>query len=121
MVRRYVYSSNSTASSLQRFIESNIHHRQGKIIHYRYLENQANCVILKPTLALTIIPMIILSGGSYMEIDSLILPKSYHPNSPGYDYGARGGKTLSVFVEDLNLPQADMYGVQEVNEVMKTL
>ena len=54
-------------------------------------------------------------------INSLILPKSYHPNSPGYDYGARGGKTLSVFVEDLNLPQADMYGVQEVNEVMKTL
>jgi hypothetical protein len=91
------------------------------------LENQANCVILKPTLALNLLAVltnpivIILSGESYMEIDSLILPKSYHPNSPGYDYGARGGKTLSVFVEDLNLPQADMYGVQEVNEVMKTL
>ncbi|CAB3999965.1 Hypothetical predicted protein, partial [Paramuricea clavata] len=65
MVRRFVYSSNSTASSLQRFIESNIHHRQG------------------------------------------------------YDYGARGGKTLSVFIEDLNLPEADMYGVQEVNELLR--
>lgn len=37
----------------------------------------------------------------------------------GYDYGARGGKTLSVFIEDLNLPEKDTYGVQEVNEVMK--
>lgn len=38
-------------------------------------------------------------------------------NLKGYDYGARGGKTLSVFIEDLNLPEADMYGIQEVNEV----
>ena len=36
----------------------------------------------------------------------------------GYDYGARGGKTLSVFIEDLNLPEEDIYGVQEVNEVI---
>ncbi|XP_028415382.1 dynein heavy chain 8, axonemal-like isoform X2 [Dendronephthya gigantea] len=67
MVRRFVYSSNSTASSLQRFIESNIHHRQG------------------------------------------------------YDYGARGGKILSVFIEDLNLPEADVFGIQEVNELLRQL
>ena len=36
----------------------------------------------------------------------------------GYDYGARSGKTLSVFIEDLNLPEEDIYGVQEVNEVI---
>ena len=35
----------------------------------------------------------------------------------GFVYGAKKGKTLSVFIDDLNLPKPDKYGVQEVNEV----
>lgn len=38
--------------------------------------------------------------------------------SIGYDYGARGGKSLDVFIEDLNVPDVNIYGVQEINEVM---
>ena len=36
-------------------------------------------------------------------------------------YGAKKGKILNMFIDDLSLPQRDQYGTQEVNEVSLTL
>lgn len=36
-------------------------------------------------------------------------------------YGAKRGKILNMFIDDLSLPQRDQYGTQEVNEVSLTL
>lgn len=35
----------------------------------------------------------------------------------GFVYGAKKGKGLNVFIDDLSIPQQDQHGVQEVNEV----
>lgn len=35
----------------------------------------------------------------------------------GFVYGAKKGKTLNVFIDDLSVPEPDEHGVQEVNEV----
>jgi len=39
----------------------------------------------------------------------------------GFVYGAKKGKILNMFIDDLSLPQPDEFGTQEVNEVCKTL
>ena len=39
----------------------------------------------------------------------------------GFVYGAKKGKILNMFIDDLSLPQKDQFGTQEVNEVCKTL
>lgn len=36
-------------------------------------------------------------------------------------YGAKKGKILNVFIDDLSLPLKDQFGTQEVNEVRKSL
>ena len=36
-------------------------------------------------------------------------------------YGAKRGKILNMFIDDLSLPQRDQCGTQEVNEVSLTL
>ena len=38
----------------------------------------------------------------------------------GFVYGAKKGKILNMFIDDLSLPQKDQFGTQEVNEVCKT-
>ena len=35
----------------------------------------------------------------------------------GFVYGAKKGKILNMFMDDLSLPQPDEFGTQEVNEV----
>ena len=35
----------------------------------------------------------------------------------GFVYGAKEGKRLQLFIDDLNLPHPDQYGVQRCNEV----
>lgn len=35
----------------------------------------------------------------------------------GFVYGAKEKKKLQVFIDDLNLPSTDEYGVQSCNEV----
>ena len=42
-------------------------------------------------------------------------------DDPGFVYGAKKGKILNMFIDDLSLPQRDQYGTQEVNEVSETL
>lgn len=37
----------------------------------------------------------------------------------GFVYGAKEGKRLRVFVDDINLPKPDADGVQRVNEVQQ--
>jgi len=39
----------------------------------------------------------------------------------GFVYGAKKGKILNMFIDDLSLPQPDEFGTQEVNEVCNTL
>ena len=39
----------------------------------------------------------------------------------GFVYGAKKGKILNMFIDDLSLPQKDQCGAQEVNEVCKTV
>ncbi|CAH3196290.1 unnamed protein product, partial [Porites evermanni] len=65
IVKRYVYSGTSGASSLQQFVEQNIYHRQGFV------------------------------------------------------YGAKKGKVLNMFIDDLSLPRTDEFGTQEVNELLR--
>ena len=36
-------------------------------------------------------------------------------------YGAKKGKILNLFIDDLSLPKPDEFGVQQVNEVCYTL
>lgn len=62
--RRLNFSSATTVSQMQKFLESNIVHRQG------------------------------------------------------YTYGAPDKKKLIVFIDDINLPEEDAYGVQRCNEVI---
>ena len=35
----------------------------------------------------------------------------------GFVYGAKKGKMLNMFIDDVNLPRTDEFGTQEVNEV----
>lgn len=37
----------------------------------------------------------------------------------GFVYGAKSGKILNIFIDDLSLPQRDQYGTQEVNELLR--
>lgn len=41
--------------------------------------------------------------------------------SSGFVYGAKKGKILNLFIDDLSIPQPDEFGVQGVNEVSYTL
>ena len=35
----------------------------------------------------------------------------------GFVYGAKKGKILNLFIDDLSLPEPDQFGAQDVNEV----
>ena len=37
--------------------------------------------------------------------------------SSGFVYGAKKGKILNLFIDDLSIPQPDEFGIQGVNEV----
>lgn len=39
----------------------------------------------------------------------------------GFVYGAKKGKVLNMFIDDLSLPRTDEFGTQEVNEVSTLL
>ena len=39
----------------------------------------------------------------------------------GFVYGAREGKRLQLFIDDLNLPTPDEFGVQRCNEVSASI
>ena len=41
--------------------------------------------------------------------------------SSGFVYGAKKGKILNLFIDDLSIPQPDEFGIQGVNEVSYTL
>lgn len=88
IVKRYVFSGTSKAVDLQRFVENNIHHRQGRVF-------SSGLVML-----------------IRLELHELLLWFV-----TGFVYGAKKGKGLNVFIDDLSIPQQDQHGVQEVNEV----
>uniref|UniRef100_A0A8C5PKA2 Dynein heavy chain n=1 Tax=Leptobrachium leishanense TaxID=445787 RepID=A0A8C5PKA2_9ANUR len=70
--------------------------------------------------ARTLLKRIVFSGSSKAkELQELLEQNIVHRQ--GFIYGAKDGKTLNLFIDDLNLPTPDENGVQRCNELLRML
>ncbi|KAM9316607.1 uncharacterized protein PAF06_007656 [Gastrophryne carolinensis] len=70
--------------------------------------------------ARTLLKRMVFSGSSKAkELQELLEQNIVHRQ--GFLYGARDGKKLYIFIDDLNLPTADENGVQSCNELLRMI
>nr|DBA26446.1 TPA: hypothetical protein GDO54_010703 [Pyxicephalus adspersus] len=70
--------------------------------------------------ARTLLKKMVFSGSSKAkELQELLEQNIVHRQ--GFIYGARDGKTLHLFIDDLNLPTPDDNGVQSCNELLRMI
>ncbi|KAM5165175.1 dynein axonemal heavy chain 5-like [Mantella aurantiaca] len=70
--------------------------------------------------ARTLLKRMVFSGSSKAkELQELLEQNVVHRQ--GFIYGARDGKTLHLFIDDLNLPTPDDNGVQSCNELLRMI
>ncbi|XP_068137634.1 dynein axonemal heavy chain 5-like isoform X2 [Hyperolius riggenbachi] len=70
--------------------------------------------------ARTLLKRMVFSGSSKAkELQELLDQNIVHRQ--GFIYGARDGKTLQLFIDDLNLPTSDENGIQSCNELLRMI